>query len=778
LAWVAVMPEVNRSYSSPESFPMSSKGSSSKAELERNRTDGLSEKQLNQEFRRIQEKLSIPDSLKLPPFSLLTNYISGENTSNEVLLKIDSKSLDHVYFVKREKYHDGIIFLINDKKKQSLETDEIQSEIAPVVNKIFKQYPELGKIITIPLKVDSLIDVLKILNEKPKTETERDNRVALLQSKLEIGASQTLYPEHKKNYSNHIELILSKFFEKFKKTERISRPDFDLFVYNLNQQNQKLIVDFQDRSKALIHKGTINTAKSQIKEQHISDLQRRYKDAPILKISTHAQRDLGENFQIEDYKKSGSKADTKLSISASVDNNLYNLELKGKAKDITEITDNTYFQELKTQSESFLPEKTGERGEKIVEALFKHLGADAKLMSSNPGHRYDLKIEMNEKFTDSPLKLLQNSPQEILAEIKTSKDDYPSIRSLTVNQATRFQDLHKNQMAIVAKVVLNDNAEHAFIKAEEIFKDYPPKFIENKDGFAVLKPDPEKSKDQHSPYSKIYLFTFDELEGKDKSGKLKTRVTISQLELSVNLKEIKDKISKSKGKEIDLSTLSPNVTDLERGIYFNNLKKLRKIEQELGKVNSFKSSVNEGFAKTFADRSNLRKQRQEIMKNLLITQLTKNNPMPNLELIEYYSSSPGSSTKRPSITTSNPDINENIFIFRNKETGEIKPCEIMCFSPADPVQQYTQDHLTNRSIFDGLGKDDVSKLPVRVAFYDDNKIYLFKEDLPKKVLKRLAEFEDLNNVKKGVHYIKGLFKSLEPLGLHLRPGAMLKHSFQ
>ena len=772
------MPEVNRSYSSPESFPMSSKGSSSKAELERNRTDGLSEKQLNQEFRRIQEKLSIPDSLKLPPFSLLTNYISGENTSNEVLLKIDSKSLDHVYFVKREKYHDGIIFLINDKKKQSLETDEIQSEIAPVVNKIFKQYPELGKIITIPLKVDSLIDVLKILNEKPKTETERDNRVALLQSKLEIGASQTLYPEHKKNYSNHIELILSKFFEKFKKTERISRPDFDLFVYNLNQQNQKLIVDFQDRSKALIHKGTINTAKSQIKEQHISDLQRRYKDAPILKISTHAQRDLGENFQIEDYKKSGSKADTKLSISASVDNNLYNLELKGKAKDITEITDNTYFQELKTQSESFLPEKTGERGEKIVEALFKHLGADAKLMSSNPGHRYDLKIEMNEKFTDSPLKLLQNSPQEILAEIKTSKDDYPSIRSLTVNQATRFQDLHKNQMAIVAKVVLNDNAEHAFIKAEEIFKDYPPKFIENKDGFAVLKPDPEKSKDQHSPYSKIYLFTFDELEGKDKSGKLKTRVTISQLELSVNLKEIKDKISKSKGKEIDLSTLSPNVTDLERGIYFNNLKKLRKIEQELGKVNSFKSSVNEGFAKTFADRSNLRKQRQEIMKNLLITQLTKNNPMPNLELIEYYSSSPGSSTKRPSITTSNPDINENIFIFRNKETGEIKPCEIMCFSPADPVQQYTQDHLTNRSIFDGLGKDDVSKLPVRVAFYDDNKIYLFKEDLPKKVLKRLAEFEDLNNVKKGVHYIKGLFKSLEPLGLHLRPGAMLKHSFQ
>ena len=499
------MPEVNRSYNSPESFPRSSKGSSSEAELGQNRTDGLNEKQLNQELREIQRQLSIPDSLKLPPLALLFNYISGENASNEELLKIDSNSLDHVYFVKREKHHDGIIFLINDKKKQSLETYEIQSEIAPVVNKIFTQYPELGKIITIPLKVDSLTDVLKILNEKPKTETERDNRVALLKSKLEIGSSQTIYPEHKKNYPNHVELVLSNFFEKFKKIERVSRPDFDLFVYNLNKQNQKLIVDFQDSSKPLIDQQTINPVKSQIKKQYNSDLQHRYKDAPILKISTHAERDLGENFQIEDYKKSGSKTDTKLSITASVNNNLYNLELDGKAKNITEITDNAYFQELKTQAKSFLPEKTGERGEKIVEALFKHLGADAKLMSSNPGHRYDLKIEMNEKFTDSPLKLLQNSPQEILAEIKTSKDDYPSIRSLTVNQATRFQDLHKNQIAIIAKVVLNDNAEHAFIKAEEIFKDYPPKFIENKDGFAVLKPDPEKSKDTHSQIGRAHV---------------------------------------------------------------------------------------------------------------------------------------------------------------------------------------------------------------------------------------------------------------------------------
>jgi hypothetical protein len=69
-------------------------------------------------------------------------------------------------------------------------------------------------------------------------------------------------------------------------------------------------------------------------------------------------------------------------------------------------------------------------------------------------------------------------------------------------------------------------------------------------------------------------------------------------------------------------------------------------------------------------------------------------------------------------------------------------------------------------------------LPARVAFYDDNKIYLFKEDLPKKVLKRLAEFKDLNNVKKGVHYIEGgIFESIEPIGLQVKPKAMLKHSF-
>jgi hypothetical protein len=380
---------------------------------------------------------------------------------------------------------------------------------------------------------------------------------------------------------------------------------------------------------------------------------------------------------------------------------------------------------------------------------------------------------MNKATThSSPLQLLQNSSSEILVEIKTSKDDYPSIRSLTINQAIRFQNLHKNQTAIIAKVILNDNSEHPFTKVEEIFKDYPPKFIENENGFAVLKPDLEKSKDRHSPYSKIYLFTFEELQGNYPSGELKAPATISQLELSINLNEVKDKIAKSKGKEIDLRTLSPNVTGLERGIYFNNLKKLQKTEQELSKVNSFKNSANVGFAKTFADRSNLRKQRQDIMKNLLITQLTKNNPLSNLELIEYCSPSLGSPTKRPRITTSNPDINENIFVFKDKRTGEIKPYEIMFFSPADPVQQYTQDHLSNRNIFDDL------ELPVRVAFYDNNKIYLFKEDLPKKVLKRLLGFEDLNDVKKGVHYIKdSLFKSLEPIALHLKPGAMLKHSF-
>jgi hypothetical protein len=735
-----------------------------------NQETELSKKQLNTELRHLQKGLSIPDSLKLPSLNLLFHYISGENAPNSEFLKINSKLLDHVYFVKREKYHDGVIFFINDNDKPSLETDEIKAEMNPMLNRIFEHYPDLGKIITIPIKMDSLTDVLKILNTKPKTETERDTRVAMLQSKLEVGTSQTLYPQHKKNYSNHIELVLSKFFKKFKKLEQISHPDFDLFVYNLNKEKLKLIIDFQDRSNPLIHK---QTDQSVIKEQLIADLKRRYKDAPILKISTHAEKDLGENFQIGDYQESSSKTDPKISISASVNNNLYSLELNGKAENITEITDNAYFKELKTQSESFLPEKTGDKGERIVEALFKHLGAKTELMSSKPGHRYDLKLEMNKATThSSPLQLLQNSSSEILVEIKTSKDDYPSIRSLTINQAIRFQNLHKNQTAIIAKVILNDNSEHPFTKVEEIFKDYPPKFIENENGFAVLKPDLEKSKDRHSPYSKIYLFTFEELQGNYPSGELKAPATISQLELSINLNEVKDKIAKSKGKEIDLRTLSPNVTGLERGIYFNNLKKLQKTEQELSKVNSFKNSANVGFAKTFADRSNLRKQRQDIMKNLLITQLTKNNPLSNLELIEYCSPSLGSPTKRPRITTSNPDINENIFVFKDKRTGEIKPYEIMFFSPADPVQQYTQDHLSNRNIFDDL------ELPVRVAFYDNNKIYLFKEDLPKKVLKRLLGFEDLNDVKKGVHYIKdSLFKSLEPIALHLKPGAMLKHSF-
>ena len=735
-------------------------------------TTGLPESQSATKPRRFQQDLSIPDSLKLPSLNLLFDYVSGESASSDEFLKIDSRLLDHVYFVKRDKYHDGVIFLINDKDKQPLEADKITADLNPMVNRIFEHYPDLGKIITIPLKVDSLTDVLKILNKKSKTVKERDNRAAMLQSKLEIGTSQTLYPQHKKNYSNHIELILSKLFEKFKKLEQISHQDFDLFVYKLKKEKLKLIIDFQDRSNPLTHKQT----KSVIKERHITDLKHRYKDAVILKISTQAQRDLGENFQIEDYQESISKTDPKISILASVSNNLYSLELKGKAQDITAIRDNAYFKELKTQFEGFLPKKTGDQGERIVEALFKHLGMKTKLMSSNPGHRYDLKLETNQATTNSsPLQLLRNSSPEIFVEIKASKDDYPSIRSLTINQATRFQNLYKGQTEIVAKVILNDNSEHPFIKVEEIFKNYPPKLIENEDGFAVLKPDLEKSKDRHSPYSKIYLFTFNELQGKYKSGELKAPATISQLELSINPHGVKNRIAQSQGKAIDLRTLGPDVTQLERGVYFNNFKKLRRIEQELRKVNSFKNYANGGFAKTFAARNDLRKERQGIMKELLITQLTKNNPLSNCDLIEYYSPS---LAKYPHITTNNPDINENIFIFRNKQTGEIKPYEIMCFSPADPVLQCTQDHLSNRNICDHPD-DDICRLPVGVAFYNNNKIYLFTEDLPKQIIERLSSFKDLNNVKKGVHLgdKDSLFKSLEPIALHLRPEAMLKHSF-
>jgi hypothetical protein len=702
--------------------------------------------------------------------NLLTRYISG---SSQELKRIDidrDAAVDCV-LQKRPEYGDGIIFCINHGNQQSLKPSEIKSKIAPVVNKIFEKDPELGKIIIIPLKVDSLSDVLKILKNQPKTKEERDARVALVQSKLKIGASQTLYPEHKKNYSNHVELVLRNLFTEFKKIEQISREYCDLFVYVLNEENQKLIVDLRDASKPVTQKEAVNSA---MRKQLITALQDRYKDAPLLKISTNAQKDLHENFQIEDYEVLGSKKTPELYISAMTDKGLYNLRLNGKREIIKEITDSKYFQDLKTKFENFLPEDIGDRGEKITEALFKHFGANTELMSSKPGHRYDLKIHVD-KNTNSPLKLLQDSPHEIHAEIKTSKDDSPSIRNLTINQVTRFQELRKNKIAVIAKVVLNDNAEHSFIKTEEIFKDYPPKFIENENGFAVLKPDPEISKDLHSPYSKIYLFTFDALQGKNKDGKLKAPATISKLELSVNLKEVETKIAESKGKVIDLNTLGSNATDSEKARYFNNFQILREIEQKLTKVNNHQHFASEGFAKTFMYRDELRKEREETMKKLFIAQLTSNNPFPNLELIEYYSPS---LKKVPSITTSNPDINKNIFVFKNKETGEIKPYEIMFFSQADPVQQCTLDRLSNRNISNDSNGNDISKLPVRVAFYDGkDKIHVLKEDLPEKVLERLGAFKDLKNVRKGVHDPEDNLFTIEPIALHLRPEIMLNHSF-
>jgi hypothetical protein len=192
-------------------------------------------------------------------------------------------------------------------------------------------------------------------------------------------------------------------------------------------------------------------------------------------------------------------------------------------------------------------------------------------------------------------------------------------------------------------------------------------------------------------------------------------------------------------------------------------------------VNNHQHFASEGFAKTFMDRDKLRNEREEIMKKLLITQLRINNPFPNLELTEYYSPS----KEVPSIRTSNPDINKNIFVFKNKKTGEIKPYEIMFFSKADPVQQCTLDRLSNRIISnDSNDENDISKLPVRVAFYDgNNKIHVLKEDLPEEVLERLGEFKDLKNVRKGVHDPKDNLFKFEPIALHLRPEIMLNHSF-
>ena len=741
---------------------------------------------LYKELRKIRkELLEIPDSLKLPSLSLLFNYISG---SNEEPLKINSKLSDHVYFVKRNE-HDGIIFLISDKN-QSLKADEIQAEIAPEVNKIFKEYPELGKIITIPLKmkVDSLTDVLETLNKKPKTEAKkdekpkieakRDERVESLKSKLEIGSSQTFYPEHKKNYPNHVELVLSKFFEKFKKIERVSRPDFDLFVYNLNKQ-QNLIVDFQDRSQSL----TSTNNQSDSKEQHIAALKRRYRDAPVLEITTDGKKEgLGEKFQIEYYKKLGP---TRSLIAASTDSNLYDLRLEGAPKSLTKITENSGLQNLTTKFKNRLPENPGARGEKIIEALFNHWGAETKVMSSNPKHSYDLEVKINKATANSsPLKLLQknSSSNEIPIEIKTSRDDdSSSIRNLTINQVYSLRE----GKGLVAKVVVNgvnDNAKDSFMTAEEIFEAYPYKVVENEDGFAVLTPDLEKSRDQHSPYSKIYLFTFNELQGRDESGELKAPATISKLKLSIDLEAVKAKIAQSEGiKQIDLSRLGKvtenthidEMTILEE-TYFDNLKKLRAIEQSLGKANDREYFKTHGLAETFAHRGDLRERLEKVMKELMITQFKNNHP--NLKLIQYYSAP--FLDQRPPVRTDNPETNENIFILQDKQTGKIEPCEIMCFSPKHSFRECTLDSLISRDIY-GNNKDAAYKLPVQVAFYNgNNTIYLLEQELlPQKALESLAKWEDLNDVRRGTYMgAKGsIWKDIKPIATHLRSERMFKH---
>ena len=731
-------------------------------------TPFISADKLIAEYREIQRQLSIPENLRLPSVDLLFNFISGINLGSSVKLDGD---FNHAYLSKRPKYADGLIFLINAEQH----TDSVHKTLDNLVAEQFRLNPDFGKILSISLKTDSLTDILASLAVKPKTASERDSILKKIKTHLEIGATKTFYPPHKKYYENHIELIMSKLFKSgFKRLERISKRDLDLFIYQINH-NKHLILDFEDLSRSA-------SSPAQLKEEILADLQKRYPCSVILELKSRADKPIGHDLLIADYEKHNIKKTSEIHLAAYTSDNFYQLKLKASKPELKSLMDNEFFAELETEYENYLPEANALRGEKILAALFTHLNTEAELMSQKPGHRYDIKVR-NKEGLKSPLKLLNKSKEEILLEVKTAIDDYPSIRSLTVNQALRFNNLKKNQQAIVAKLVLSDlpaTKREERIKIDDLFKNYPPKLIENEDGFALLKPDLSKSKDRYSLYNKIYLFDFNELKSKTHSSEtLSSPATISHLKLSLNVKALREKILKAKGKEIDLSKLPRDVSDLERAAYFTNLKKLKSVENSLKSLNNNEAFNENGFAAVFTKRNSLIEERTELMQNLLITQLRKNSPFPNLQLSEFPSRL--NPSLRSSFTTVNPDVNEHIFVFKHRQTGEIKPYELMFFSEADPSLKLTQSHLLDRDINFLEGSDPLS-LPVRIVFYDAkaNKMHLIKESLPEKLIKNLAEeFSDLSNVKKGVHYIKdSLFRSIEPISLHLRPEKMLRHSFR
>lgn len=724
----------------------------------------LSAEQLIEEYRQTQRHLSIPLDLRLPSVDSLFQLISGTGPSNS--MKLDSE-FNHAYFTKRPKYADAVVYLINARPQLASESG--RESLEKLINQQFKANQDLEKILMIPLETPSLTDLLASLKTHSASKLGAAKTIETLKAALNIGTTEKFYPPHKKYYENHIELIMSKLFKTgFKHLERLSSKNIEFFVYNINH-NQHLISSVEDAS-----------LQSTSGKEILEDLKKRYPKAITLEAKFRADRPVGNDLQIGDYKRFTSKKQDELHLAAFTDNNFYQLRLKGATDEFKSLTNTDFFTDLKSEFDNYLPETNSLRGEKIIEALFSHLNTDVKPMSQNPGHRYDIKVTRKNNALSS-LKLLNKGKDELLVEVKSALDDYPSIRSLTVNQATRFNNLKKSQQAIIAKVILNDFDKLSANKStvEDLFKDYPPRIIVNEEGFTVLKPDLIKSKDAKAPYTKIYLLDYSDLKSsKGSHGDMSSPATISHLNLSFNLKAVQEKILKSKGQEIDLSKVDASLPDLERAAYFTNLKKLKDLELKLKTVNQDKAFREEGFAAIFTQRNSLRDERTGLMQDLLITQLRHNNPFPNLRLREFPSRF--NPALRSSFTAANPDINEHVFVFEHKKTGEIKPCEIMFFSEADPALKFTLSHLIERDI-SALDGSESLPMPIRLAFYDSktNKIHLFKESLPEKLLNNLAkEFRDLAKVKQGTHYIKdSLFKSLEPVALHIRPERMLEHAF-
>ncbi|NQY79846.1 MAG: hypothetical protein HRT47_05990 [Candidatus Caenarcaniphilales bacterium] len=451
--------------------------------------------------------------------------------------------------------------------------------------------------------------------------------------------------------------------------------------------------------------------------------------------------------------------------------------------------------EIKDEIERTLSHKSGRAGEQIIKQLFKVLGANVTDKTRGP-HPYDLEIERGE-ISSKLWEILSPNNQNLALEIKSSKNQSPSISYFTIHQLSYFTDNVNGKNAqetepIVVKVNLGN--DFPLEELATIFEKYPPKIVQ-KENSIVIKPNPGKSKIKDSPYQKIVLMNFNKL-------KEKAHIEVSEVNLSTSAKEVKSSLLnklnwwlRSNGKnssnlneifkqiENDLDLSIASVAELDKYIKdpqtpFKDQNLLFKLRQHILQnhlVQNFKTNIISSLSnayninpenKQLIDFIPVSDQKLDQLENKIwavrkqkgLSFSDKQKELEKLEgsargqiqrYIEKYfktrSNSPWDLRKIP---------NEHITL-KHTLTNQVKYLEILPFSYTLKELKYPADKINNPNITITKPSKEIVASNKLIAFYNkyDRGIYVIEAEVPSKFKQDLKDL-----IQDPTKYKKAIFK--------------------